>query len=113
MASLKSMKAQVVCNKARKKQFVQSGAMPQLLDVLQKEKHSEVGIQAAQMIGSLCTIQEGVKELVGQRSGVDTVVKLLLLDCSPQERGVDVVARKPLLWILRLLCQVCDSYFMT
>lgn len=95
---LKGIKRRIICNRGLKEEYIRQGMIGNLLAVLKEEnKDEELLSTAAQTIGSLCSIPEGVTELHAV-NGVRILLDVL-------ERDSKWVVGRQLLWTLKLVAK--------
>ncbi len=98
LEGLRDIKRRIVCNKSVKEECIHQGMIRTLLTVLETEgTDEEILSTAAQIIGSLCSIQEGVLELHAV-DGVEILLRVLELDSR-------WVVGRQLLWTLKLVAK--------
>ncbi|KAN0043076.1 hypothetical protein ACTA71_010711 [Dictyostelium dimigraforme] len=75
--SAKFIKNTIIGNKLKKRLFIEAGAIPLFVDILNKEKNEDLLIQASSVIGSFgCRIDEG-SEKIFEYNGVTPLINLL------------------------------------
>ncbi|KAK5575850.1 hypothetical protein RB653_006984 [Dictyostelium firmibasis] len=75
--SAKFIKNTIIGNKLKKRLFIEAGAIPLFVDILNKEKNEDLLIQASSVIGSFgCRIDEG-SEKIFEHNGVTPLINLL------------------------------------
>ncbi len=96
---LKGINRQIICNRGRKEAYVSEGLVAKVLFVLENELDEETLSTAAQTIGSLCSIDQGIFELL-KCHGLSVLLGILVRD----PKGT---VAKQLLWTLKLVAKVC------
>lgn len=95
---LKGIKRQIICNRSKKEACVREGMIPKVVSVLQNDVDEDILSTAAQTIGSLCSIDEGILELL-KCNGLPVLLGILV-------REPNGTVAKQLLWTLKLVAKV-------
>jgi len=94
---LQEVKRQIICNRGRKESYVRQGMVQEVVSALAKSTDPRLVSTAAQTVGSLCSIKEGIVEFHACE-GVPVVLGVL-------ERDPDGLVARQLLWTLKLIAQ--------
>ena len=94
---LQEVKRQIICNRGRKESYVRQGMVQEVVSALAKSTDPRLLSAAAQTVGSLCSIKEGIVEFHACE-GIPVVLGVL-------ERDPDGLVARQLLWTLKLIAQ--------